>query len=96
MSDLWIYGRRPAGVTRHRHGGFNAAFPMNFHTVEEQAGLMRAAAAEAARMARIAPLVESIRRDGFEAQNVIRLQPRASRVERAAKKPRHTLRKTPC
>lgn len=39
MADLWIYGRKPNGIVRYRHGGFNATFPMNTHTVAAQAVL---------------------------------------------------------
>ncbi|RED45077.1 hypothetical protein [Aestuariispira insulae] len=39
MPDLWVYKRRPNSVTRHKHGGFNASFPMNGHTVVGQIAL---------------------------------------------------------
>jgi hypothetical protein len=78
MADLWIYGRKPAALVRHRHGGFNATFPMNGDTVEEQAGRMRdltAARERAARSEKDRPP----RIEGMEAQNVLRFQPRAAR-----------------
>lgn len=81
MSDLWIFGRRPTALVRHRHGGFNATFPMNGHTVAEQIGLtlQRAAAAEeAAERARREPTPL----DGFEAGNVVAFQPRGGRAGR--------------
>lgn len=85
MSDLWIFGRRPAARVRHRHGGFNATFPMNFHTVEEQVGLFNeraAAAKEADERARVnpPPPVE----DGRGAGNVLTFTPRADRGSRGA------------
>lgn len=42
MADLWIFGRKPHGLVRYRHGGFNATFPMNTHTVTAQAVLREA------------------------------------------------------
>ncbi|MEM7071930.1 MAG: hypothetical protein AAF418_00020 [Pseudomonadota bacterium] len=27
MSRLWIYGRRPAGLVRYWHGGYNGLYP---------------------------------------------------------------------
>jgi len=39
MPDLWVYKRRPNSTTRHKHGGFNASFPMNGHTVIGQMAL---------------------------------------------------------
>ena len=77
MSDLWIFGRRPTARVRYRHGGFNATFPMNFHTVEEQVGLFEelAAAREAAERARPEA-------GAGEGGNVIAFQPRADRGAR--------------
>lgn len=66
MSDLWIFGRKPAATIRYRHGGFNATFPMNGHTVIEQAGIeLERAAVEAAERERPA------RAEGRDAHNVI-------------------------
>ncbi len=28
MSGVWTYGRRPSGVVRYRHGGYNALYPL--------------------------------------------------------------------
>lgn len=28
MSGLWTYGRRPSCITRYRHGGYNAIYPL--------------------------------------------------------------------
>lgn len=87
MADLWVFGRKPAAMVRHRHGGFNATFPMNSDTVTEQAGRTRDAEAarevEARSEATKAPRIE-----GHDAQNVLSFQPRGSRVQRGAAKPR--------
>lgn len=81
MADLWIFGRRPAGSVRYRHGGFNATFPMNSHTVEEQAGLAREHAAQ--RAAREADERDRPpRAEGFDAQNVLSFPERTSRAKR--------------
>ncbi len=42
MSSLRVFGRRPASHVRQKHGGFNSTFPMNYHTVIEQAALQDA------------------------------------------------------
>lgn len=94
MADLWIFGRKPAALVRHRHGGFNATFPMNGDTVVEQAG--RTLALDAARekaerhAAERPPPIE-----GHDAQNVIRFQPRAARGQRGGPNPRHSNRPGP-
>ncbi len=81
MSDLWIFGRKPAATVRYRHGGFNATFPMNWHTVIEQAGIERERAAQhAAREA--AERERPQRTEGAEASNVLRFPERASRAKR--------------
>ena len=76
MADLWIFGRRPAALVRHRHGGFNATFPMNSDTVVEQAGRTRAAHAERSAVETPLPV------EGHEATNVLPFQPRAERGKR--------------
>ncbi len=93
MSDLWIFGRRQAARVRYRHGGFNATFPMNFHTVEEQAGLFveRVAAQEAADRAPSAGAPV----EGREAGNVIAFQPRADRGSRGAQAGENRLGRRP-
>lgn len=94
MADLWIFGRRPAARVRHRHGGFNATFPMNGDTVVEQAG--RARARNAAReKAERAAAARPPRVEGHEAQNVLRFQPRGGRSQRGAQPPRHSGRPGP-
>lgn len=86
MADLWIFGRRPAATVRYRHGGFNATFPMNGHTVAEQAGLTRERAE--AQAAREAAERERPRLEGFDAHNVLSFQSRGSRGSRSKKSPR--------
>lgn len=53
MAELWVFDRKPCCMVRYRHGGFNATFPMNHHTVVEQAiqreADLKQAEAEAAR-----------------------------------------------
>lgn len=83
MADLWIFGRRPAAMVRHRHGGFNATFPMNGDTVVEQIDLMNARSAARKSESQRPPRVE-----GHDAQNVVRFQPRGSRSDRASQSPR--------
>lgn len=86
MSDLWIFHRLPAARVRSRHGGFNATFPMNAHTVLEQAGL--ALEYEAAKAARDkAERDRPPRPEGFEAANVLSFRDRAGRAGRGAQKP---------
>ncbi len=94
MADLWIFGRKPAAMVRHRHGGFNATFPMNGDTVVEQAGLTRAAhaAREKAEQSGIKP---PPRIEGREAQNVLSFQDRGSRAKRATQSPRNGGRPSP-
>jgi len=81
MADLWIYKRRPASLVRHKHGGFNATFPMNADTVVERAGRMKAdsiAREKAANAEADAPP----RVDGHDAQNVLSFQSRSPRGTR--------------
>ena len=86
MSNLWIYGRKPAATVRYRHGGFNATFPMNGHTVIEQAGLERERAAHVAAI-EAAEREHPPRPDGFDAQNVLSFPERASRAKRGTAGP---------
>ncbi|MEQ8443707.1 MAG: hypothetical protein RIM33_06480 [Alphaproteobacteria bacterium] len=81
MADLWIFGRRPAAMVRHKHGGFNATFPMNSDTVVEQVGRMHADSA-AREKAERAAADGPPRVDGHDAQNVLSFQPRAPRAAR--------------
>ncbi|NMM45840.1 hypothetical protein HH303_15190 [Rhodospirillaceae bacterium KN72] len=94
MADLWIFGRKPAAMVRHRHGGFNATFPMNGDTVVEQAGRTRdmdAAREQAERSAaELPPRIE-----GREAQNVLSFQPRGRGTQRGGHKPRQGGRPAP-
>ena len=79
MSDLWIFGRRPSSMVRYRHGGFNATFPMNLHTVIEQVALREAIIAAEEQMA----AVEAQRRpDGPAESNVISFSERRTRADR--------------
>lgn len=79
MSDLWIFGRRPSSMVRYRHGGFNATFPMNLHTVIEQVALREAIIAAEEQMA----AVEAQRRpDGPVESNVISFADRRTRADR--------------
>ncbi|MDW3204505.1 MAG: hypothetical protein R8L07_03100 [Alphaproteobacteria bacterium] len=94
MADLWIFGRKPAALVRHRHGGFNATFPMNGDTVVEQAGLTLARDA-AREKAERAEAERPPRVDGRDAQNVLSFQPRANRGTRNAHSPRHGGRPAP-
>lgn len=94
MADLWIFGRKPAALVRHRHGGFNATFPMNSDTVVEQAG--RTLAADAAReKAEMAEATQPPRVDGRDAQNVLSFQARGARGNRNPHKPRQGGRPAP-
>lgn len=93
MADLWIYGRKPAASVRYQHGGLNATFPMNSHTVLEQIGLtIERVAAQAAREA-----AEQThpRKEGFEASNVLQFQSRASRTSRGNQPTRPGKRPSP-
>lgn len=76
MADLWVFGRRPSAMVRHRHGGFNATFPMNQDTVVEQAGITRAAYAESLAAEKSSVI------EGLEASNVLTFKPRAERGKR--------------
>lgn len=83
MSDLWIYARKPAATVRFRHGGFNATFPMNGHTVIEQAGIERERAAQrAAREA--AERDRPTRAEGRDAHNVISFAERSRHKRQSA------------
>ena len=42
MSSVKILGRKPSSQARQKHGGFNSTFPMNFHTVIQQAAIQDA------------------------------------------------------
>ena len=94
MADLWIFGRKPAAMVRHRHGGFNATFPMNGDTVVEQAGLTRDAnaAREKAESSGIKP---PPRIEGRGAQNVLSFQSRGDRAQRTNLRPRNRGRPGP-
>jgi hypothetical protein len=87
MADLWIFGRRPAAMVRHRHGGFNATFPMNHDTVVEQVDRMNALSA-AREKARTSEAQRPPRVEGLDAQNVVRFQPRSPRADRGNQGPR--------
>ena len=82
MADLWIYGRKPAASVRYQHGGLNATFPMNGHTVLEQIGLT--VERDAAQAAREAAERERPRKEGFEAANVLHFSSRAARGSRGS------------
>lgn len=64
MADLWIFGRKPHGIVRYRHGGFNATFPMNTHTVVAQAVLRE----------------EDLKKQQEDAQSHPRVEPQRSNV----------------
>ncbi len=38
-----FFNRKPACSIRQKHGGFNSTFPMNHHTVIQQAAIQQAA-----------------------------------------------------
>lgn len=77
MADLWIFGRKPHGVVRYRHGGFNATFPMDTHTVTVQAVLREANLKEQEEAADAPPKPEPHR------SNVINFADRRTRSGRA-------------
>lgn len=43
INRLWIWGRRQNSIARFEHGGYNASFPINDHTVLAQIFYMKAA-----------------------------------------------------
>ncbi|WP_259781468.1 hypothetical protein [Aestuariispira ectoiniformans] len=77
MADLWIFGRKPHGLVRYRHGGFNATFPMNTHTVTAQAVLREADMKREQEDAQAAP------RPDMQRNNVISFADRRTRAGRA-------------
>ena len=93
MTDLWVYGRKPAASVRYQHGGLNATFPMNDHTVLEQIGLT--VERDAARAAREAAERDRPRKEGFEASNVLQFQSRAARASRGTTPSRPGKRPSP-
>lgn len=42
MFSVKIFGRKPSSLVRQKHGGFNSTFPMNYHTVIQQAAIQLA------------------------------------------------------
>ena len=76
MPDLWVYKRRPNSLARHKHGGFNASFPMNGHTVVGQIMLDE--------WARKVEELKSAEPEDLEARNnVLSFADRRGRVQRA-------------
>ncbi len=42
MPLIRFFNRKPACYIRQKHGGFNSTFPMNHHTVIQQAAIQQA------------------------------------------------------